>query len=189
MNSEIERLERELESAKERLLAARRAAAPGTLADYTLRWAGSGAPVRLSDLFGGKADMLVIHNMGHTCSYCTLWADGFAGAYKHFADRCAFVLTTPDEPAIAGAFAAERGWPFPVVSIAGTTFAKDTGFAKPDGGVMPGVSPLHKQPDGTIIRPALGANFGPGDDFCALWPMLDLLKDGAKDWSPKFHYA
>lgn len=189
MNQEIERLERELESAKERLLAARRAAAPGRLADRTLRWAGSAAPVRLSDLFGAKPDMLVIHNMGRQCSYCTLWADGFAGIYKHVADRCAFVLTTPDDPAIAGAFAAERAWPFPVVSIAGTAFAKDMGFAKPDGGVIPGVSPLRREPDGTITRPALGATFGPGDDFCALWPMLDLLKEGAADWSPRFHYA
>lgn len=188
MNEEIEQLEREVEAAKERLLAARRRAAPGPVPDLTLRWAGSGAPVRLSDLFGDKADMLVVFNMGHACSYCTLWADGFAGIYKHLVDRCAFVLASPDDPPLAGRFASERGWPFPVISIAGTSFAKDMGFAKPDGGVLPGVSPLRKLPDGTITRPALGATFGPGDDFCPLWPMLDLLQDGAGDWSPRFHY-
>ncbi len=190
MNAEIEQLEREVEAAKERLLAARRRAAPpGPVADHTLRWAGSGAPVRLSDLFGGRADMLVVFNMGSTCTYCTLWADGFAGLYRHLADRCAFILASPDEPALAGRFAAERGWPFPVVSMAGTGFAAEMGFAKPDGGVLPGVSPLRREPDGTITRPALGANFGPGDDFCALWPMIDLLKDGGGDWSPRFHYV
>ncbi|MGI9388028.1 MAG: DUF899 family protein, partial [Methyloligellaceae bacterium] len=31
--------------------------------------------VRLSELFGNKDDLFVIHNMGASCPYCTLWAD------------------------------------------------------------------------------------------------------------------
>jgi predicted dithiol-disulfide oxidoreductase (DUF899 family) len=31
--------------------------------------------VRLSELFAGKADLILIHNMGTTCPNCTLWAD------------------------------------------------------------------------------------------------------------------
>jgi hypothetical protein len=33
------------------------------------------------------------------------------------------------------------------------------------------------------------ASFEPGDDFCALWHILDLLAGGAGDWAPKFSYS
>ena len=36
-------------------------------------------PVRLSELFGEHDDLVIIHNMGASCRYCTLWADGFSG--------------------------------------------------------------------------------------------------------------
>src|SRR5215468_7138428 len=48
---------------------------PEAVKDYTFRRAG-GVSVRLSELFGDKADLFVIHNMGQSCPYCTLWADG-----------------------------------------------------------------------------------------------------------------
>jgi predicted dithiol-disulfide oxidoreductase (DUF899 family) len=45
--------------------------------DYVFEgWSG---PVRLSELFAGKRDLFVIHNMGTSCRYCTMWADGFNG--------------------------------------------------------------------------------------------------------------
>src|SRR5215831_3379847 len=55
---------------------------PEPVKDYTFRRAGGGS-VRLSELFGDKTDLFVIHNMGQSCPYCTLWADGFNGAYAH----------------------------------------------------------------------------------------------------------
>jgi len=51
-------------------------------------------PVRLSQLFGDKRDLFVIHNMGRSCPACTLWADGFNGSYPHIADR-AFACRHP----------------------------------------------------------------------------------------------
>ena len=50
---------------------------PQEVMDYTL--ATRDGPVRLSQLFGDKASLFVIHNMGASCPYCTLWADGFNG--------------------------------------------------------------------------------------------------------------
>src|SRR6266508_2496160 len=49
---------------------------PEPVTDYTFRRAGGGS-VRLSELFGDKADLFVIHHMGQSCPYCTLLADGF----------------------------------------------------------------------------------------------------------------
>lgn len=52
---------------------------------------------------------------------------------------------------------------------------------------MPGVSALRRNADGTIVRTGT-RQFGPGDDFCAIFPMFDLLQDGVGDWQPKYHY-
>jgi predicted dithiol-disulfide oxidoreductase (DUF899 family) len=193
---ELAQLTREFELAQQRLAEARRrATGGGSVAPYTFHLAPSGAPVTLAQLFGGKRDLLVVHNMGAKCSYCTMWADGYAGLYKHIADRAAFVLATPDEPAAAGAFASARHWPFPVVSTANQTdtsgagrFHLDMGFGRADGGVIPGISAFHKRDDGTIIRSCRSQQFGPGDPFCPAWPMFDLLEGGAGAWQPKFHY-
>lgn len=190
--AQIESLEREVRQAKERLADAIGGLAPEPVRDHALRAAPSGASVRLSELFGASRDLLVIHNMGKRCVYCTLWADGFSSLYKHLANRCAFVLTTPDEPQVAGAFASARGWTFPVVSHAGTSFASDLGYKQDrddaaHGPYTPGVSGLRLNEDGTITRKG-SRSFGPGDDFCSLWPMLDLLEGGAAGWEPRYAY-
>jgi hypothetical protein len=40
--------------------------------------------------------------------------------------------------------------------------------------------------DGNRILRVSDAGFGPGDDFCALWHIFDLLPGGAGDWQPKY---
>ena len=163
---------------------------PEVVADYEL--AGWNGPVRLSALFGDKRDLFVIHNMGTSCSYCTMWADGFNGVYDHMADRAAFVLATPNTPKVQKQFAKSRGWRFPMVSHAGTSFAKDMGYwfagDREDGEWEPGVSVFRKDEGGRITRVS-DAELGPGDDFCAVWHFLDLLPEGPAGWSPKFRYA
>jgi hypothetical protein len=75
-----------------------------------------------------------------------------------------------------------------MVSMGSSTFNHDMGFEPEVGkGVWPGVSSFHKREDGTIERIS-SAQFGPGDLFCPVWPLLDLLKDGAAGWEPKFEY-
>jgi len=184
---DIATLEQAVVDAKKRLAEAVRAQAPQPVNDYTLRYAASGAHVRLLDLFGASTELLIVHNMGKKCVYCTLWADGFSSVYKHLANRCAFALTTPDDPATAGAFASARDWTFPVLSHEGTSFAKDLGYNPGPGDFRPGVSALHRTSSGAIVRTATRP-FGPGDDFCVVWPMLTLLNSASQDWAPRFHY-
>jgi predicted dithiol-disulfide oxidoreductase (DUF899 family) len=142
---------------------------------------------RLSELFGDKDDLIVIHNMGVKCPNCTLWADGFNGIYHHMADRAAFVVSSPDPPDVQKRFAESRGWRFPMVSHAGTTFAQDMGYRSDTGAWRPGVS-VFKRRAGAIVRVS-DANFQPNDDFCALWHFLDLLPEGANNWTPKYFYS
>ena len=141
--------------------------------------------INLSKLFGQKNDLVLIHNMGKTCPYCTMWADGFNGLLPHLEDRSAFVVSSPDEPPTQKEFANSRGWKFKMVSTKGTSFAKDMGFEK-DGMPQPGVSVFYK--DGSKIIRVGCDNFGPGDRYCPSFPLFDLLKDGTNNWQAKFKY-
>jgi predicted dithiol-disulfide oxidoreductase (DUF899 family) len=188
LTRELQDIEQQIAALKLKAADARRRLEPTPVSDYTLAYAGSGVRVKLSELFGDRQDLIVIHNMGRKCAYCTLWADGFAGVYKHLSSRCAFVLATPDEPVVAAAFAAARHWTFPIVSISASPFGREMGFQRENGGVLPGASAFSKGPDAKIVRTSTAAEFGPGDNFCPVWHLLDLLKDGANGWEPKYHY-
>lgn len=141
--------------------------------------------VNLSQLFGQKKDLILIHNMGKTCPYCTMWADGFNGLLPHLENRANFIVSSPDEPVTQKKFANSRGWKFKMVSTRGTSFAKDMGFEK-DGMPQPGVSVFYKNGD-KITRVGYD-NFGPGDRYCPTFPLFDLLKDGPNNWQAKFKY-
>ena len=54
--------------------------------------------IKLSELFGKKKDLIIIHNMGTACAYCTMWADGFNGVHKHLENRAGFVVVSNDKP-------------------------------------------------------------------------------------------
>jgi predicted dithiol-disulfide oxidoreductase (DUF899 family) len=183
----IESMEKEVMALKKKIHEARRALPPEPVKDHTL-WRPDGHAVSLHELFNGKRDLIVVHNMGRSCVYCTVWADGFVGFTGHIADRAGFVLTSPDEPDVLREFAESRGWTFPCASHAGTTFAKDLGFQPKPGENWPGASGLRLRDDGSIVRIAKSM-FGPGDDFCAIWPLLELLEGGAGKWQPKLRYG
>lgn len=187
LNSDIAELEAQILDLKKKLSDARRRSPGERVPDLALV-ARDGSPKRLSDFFQGRADLLAVHNMGKRCVYCTLWADGFVGVWPHLNDRTAFVLVSEDDPATLDEFAHSRGWPFPVASMKGTDFAKALGVAHEDVHQQPGVSAFRRNADGTITRTG-HAPFGPGDDFCSVWPLLDLLDGGAKEWAPKYSYA
>jgi predicted dithiol-disulfide oxidoreductase (DUF899 family) len=141
--------------------------------------------IKLSELFEKKKDLILIHNMGNSCPYCTMWADGFNGLLQHLQDRAAFVVSSPDNPKVQKDFAISRGWKFQMVSTKNTSFAKDMGFEK-NGMPMPGVSIFYKEGK-KITRVALD-DFGPGDNYCPTWHFFDLLKDGRANWQAQFKY-
>ena len=164
---------------------------PEVVADYALLgWDG---PVRLSELFGDKRDLIVIHNMGVGCTSCTMWADGFNGVYDHLASRAAFVVSSPNPVDVQQAFAAERGWRFPMVSHVGTTFAEDLGYRRPGqgadehGGWWPGVSVFRRQGD-KIVRLS-DTELGPLDSFCVVYHLFELVPDSDPNWEPSYKYA
>ena len=180
----------DLEKAQKRLKEVRRRVPSEPVRDYELR--GPDGPVKLSEAFGDKTDLILIHNMGSGCPYCTMWADGFNGVLHHLEDRSAFVVVSPDSPETQQRFRRKRGWRFRMYSAGGTTLFKDMGFESEDehygSNAMPGVSVFHKSADGSIVRVA--SDFlGPGDSYCSVWNLFDLLRDGVGDWEAKFDYS
>lgn len=176
--------EKEVTKARARLLQLQLKAPRLEVGEYTLR-APDGRPVRFSTLFGRSDELLVIHNMGKRCAYCTMWADGFNGLYDHLADRVPFVLVSPDKYSVMARFIKPRRWRFPYYSAFGTSFIKDMGFEE-HGHPGPGLSTF-KREKGGIWRVA-SDTFGPGDPYCATWHLLDMLPNGRNNWEPKFSY-
>jgi predicted dithiol-disulfide oxidoreductase (DUF899 family) len=174
---------REIAVLRDKMRVLQKKAEPEDVEDY--RFATTDGPVRLSQLFGDKKYLFVIHNMGKGCPNCTMWADGFNGVRPHLENRAAFVLSSPDNPETQRAFSASRGWHFRMVSHQGTSFAADMGY-RGEQGWLPGVSVFRR--DGARIYRISDTSFSPGDDFCTVYHLFDLLPEGAAGWRPNFAY-
>ena len=186
IDNEIDELEYQLQKIKGKIAELRRKRPREKVKDYAFKdWDGREVP--LSSLFGDKTRMILVHNMGIACSYCTMWADAFTGFLPHLTSRAAFVVTSPDKPEEQKEFAESRGWNFPMYSVGETSFISDMRFTDDEGGFMPGVSIFQKEADSKIYRVSR-AEFGPGDDYCAVWHFFDLLPEGVDGWEPKFSY-
>ena len=187
----MEAKRREITALQGEMRALQAAIEPQPVTDYRLTgWDG---PVRLSEMFGDRRDLIVIHNMGVGCTSCTMWADGFNGVYDHLASRAAFVVTSPNPVEVQKAFAAGRGWRFPMASHAGTSFAEDMGYRRPGqgadshGGWWPGVSVFRRENDG-VVRVS-DTELGPMDSFCPVYHLFDLIPGADQSWEPKYTYA
>lgn len=161
-----------------------------TVRNYELKnWDGGTTP--LSEMFGDKEELMIVHNMGKSCPYCTLWADGFNGVAHHLNNRVAFALASPNPPEVQKAFAESRGWNFTMYSTEGSSFTRDLGYEIDHEGQLyqlPGVSVFTKDTDGTITRASRDV-FGPGDSYAGIWHLFELLPNGPNGWHPKFSYG
>ncbi len=173
----------EIVALRQQLREAQKSLPPEVVEDYQFQ--GPEGAISLAALFGDKETLFVVHNMGQSCAYCTLWADGLNGVLGHLEDRAAFVISSPDGPEAQAAFKASRGWNFTMVSHQGTGFAEAMGYGG-ENGWLPGVS-VFKQQNGGVVRVS-NTPFGPGDDYCAVWNLFDLIPEGSDGWQPRFSY-
>ncbi|MBX7044813.1 MAG: DUF899 family protein [Ignavibacteria bacterium] len=134
-----------------------------------------GGKVKLSEMFGSKKNLFVIHNMGKSCSYCTMWADGINGIYKYLEGRgkSAVVLIAGDDLETHRQFKNSRGWTMTSYSAKENDFTKEMGFQGGEN-FYPGVSVFEKTDDGKIRR-INKEWFGPTDMYCPVWHFLELL--------------
>lgn len=156
---------------------------PREVANYT--FTDLRGEVTLRQLFGDREQLLVIHNMGQACRYCTLWADGFNGVLPHLENAMAVVLLSKDPPEVQRNFASSRNWRFRLASHGGGAYIREqTVFEGEDN--MPGVVVYERSGDRVLRRNS--APLGPGDPFCSVWHLLALAGRGAGDWTPQYRY-
>lgn len=184
IEEEIKKLEKTISKQCQQLGDLKRRLPPQEISDYTLESAQG--PTQLSSIFDNRHDLIVIHNMGSSCPYCTMWADGFNGVYDHLISRATVAVVSPDPPAQQYELAQSRGWRFPMYSGENSPFIENMGF-KVKAGYRPGVSTFVREQDGRILRIAT-AQFGPFDPFCGVWPLFALLSDGVNRWQPRNTY-
>jgi predicted dithiol-disulfide oxidoreductase (DUF899 family) len=139
----------------------------------------------LLELFGGQDRLLVIHNMGQGCRYCTLWADGFNGFVPHLESAMAVVLVSKDAPELQRRFANSRGWRFRLASHGGGDYIREQTVMEGSDN-MPGAV-VYARKGEQIYRKNSGI-FGPGDLYCSIWNLLGLAGMSEADWTPQYKY-
>lgn len=183
-HSEVQALERQIMELTQQLHALRAASPATEVPDYPLETLQG--PTTLRAMFGTQDRLLVIHNMGQACRYCTLWADGINGLLPHLESVMAVVLVSPDPPDAQRRFANSRGWQFRIASHGGGDYIREQTVME---GVenMPGATVYERRGD-TIVRRS-ATPFGPGDQYCVVYPLLGLAGLGAEPgFTPQFRY-
>lgn len=205
LRAELLAAEIALRDQRERVAELRRALPATPVQDYLLREAPlAGGPereVRLSELFGRHATLLLMHFMlggaqTRPCPLCTMWADGYDGAVPHIAQRAAFAVVAQCEAGRFREHARSRGWRnLRLLSSGGTTLKDDLGMQDREGNQLPGVSVFTRGPDGGLAHvytgsAILGEGQGRGLDLLSpVWHFLDLTPEGRGDWMPSLSYG
>lgn len=182
-NTEIIELEHKIFELTAKLNELRKSNAGDEVRNYA--FATIDGETSLLSMFGDKKQLLLIHNMGQGCRYCTLWADGFNGFLKHLESIMSVVLVSKDSPELQRQFANSRDWRFRLASHGGGDYISEQTVM--DGTVnMPGAVVYERE--GNKITRKNSCVFGPGDIYCSMWSLLGLAGLGEKDWTPQYAY-
>lgn len=170
--------------------------------DYAFTEIVDGAPrtVHLSDLFGDRETLMIVHYMWapkneRPCPMCSLWTDSYNAVQKHLQQRTSFAVAAKKDAETLSAFAQQKGWTDTrFVSTGGTSFNRDFGMEDADENQDPGVSVFTRDRDGTIrhfytISAIMGPDSYRGMDLTSpVWNYFDLLPQGRGDFMAKFAY-
>lgn len=139
----------------------------------------------LKEMFGDKDRLLVIHNMGQACRYCTLWGDGINAFLPHLEAALSVVMVSKDKPQTQRRFANSRQWRFAMASHQGGPYIKEQGTSA-EFENMPGAVAYERRAE-KIVKLG-GASFGPGDLYCSIWHLLALAQLSEEEWVPQYNY-
>ena len=183
MNPEIAKLEQRIYELTAQLNELRRAHPGEEIRNYEFETLDG--RVSLLELFGERKHLLLIHNMGQGCRYCTLWADGLNGFVPHIESVMSLALVSKDPPAVQRSFANSRGWRFRLASHGGGDYIREQTVMQ-DSDNMPGAVVYERRRDGIYRKNA--CVFGPGDLYCPVWQLLGMAGMGVDDWTPQYRY-
>ena len=182
MSDEIAKIEKQLFELTTKLNELRMNNSGDEVANYTFSTLDGN--VTLLELFGESDRLLVIHNMGQGCRYCTLWADGFNGFVPHLESAMSVVLVSRDAPELQRTFANSRNWRFRLASHGGSKYIQEQTVVEGSKN-MPGV--VYER-NGNRVTRKNAAEFGPGDLFCSIWNLLGMAGFNDTNWTPQYNY-
>jgi len=182
-NTEIPELEKQIFELTAKLNELRKASAGDEVRDY--EFSTIDGATSLLKMFGDKKQLLLIHNMGQGCRYCTLWADGFNGFLQHLESVMSVVLVSKDPPELQRQFANSRDWRFRLASHGGGEYISEQTVM--DGAENTPGAVVYER-DGDKITRKNSCIFGPGDIYCSMWGLLGLAGLGADNWTPQYAY-
>jgi predicted dithiol-disulfide oxidoreductase (DUF899 family) len=208
-------LQREIELRRmtEAIAEARRELPPGGIVpqDYVFQQAGPGGTpteVRLSELFVGGLDTLVIYNFMFPralddegpCPHCTSMLDALDGAAQHITQRVNFAIVAKAPLPRILAHAHQRGWRgLRLLSSASTAYNRDYFGEDAEGAQRPMLNVFRRE--GEVIRHFWGSELldaptEPGQDprhvdsIDPQWNLLDFTPEGrGTDWYPELNYS
>ena len=183
MSDEISAIEKQLFELTMKLNELRKTNSGNDVKNYTFLTLDGEAS--LLDMFGENDRLLVIHNMGQGCRYCTLWADGFNGFLPHLESVMSVVLVSKDAPAVQRKFANSRDWRFRLASHGGGEYIQEQTVMEGESN-MPGAVVYERE--GSRITRKNASVFGPGDLYCSIWNLLGMAGLGDADWTPQYNY-
>jgi len=202
---ELLRAEVELRRHIERIAEQRRALPPGgnLKEDYSFEAAADGAPVRLSELFGGHDTLLIYSFMyregAKPCPMCSSFLDSFDGAVPQLSTRISTAVIARAGAETLRDWATIRGWSnLRLLSSAGCDYNVDYHGEGPDGSQWPMVNVFQRTDAGihhTWASEMLQQPSEPGqnsrhvDMIWPLWHTLDLTPGGRGDWYPSLDAA
>ena len=201
--------EKELTRARDRLSAERRAL-PWVEVDKEYKFDGPDGTETLSDLFGGRSQLLIYHFMfgpdwAEGCPSCSFWADNYNGIVVHLEHRDVSLVAVSRAPLDKlEDYKRRMGWNFKWVSSLGCDFNRDyhvsftpeeqktavynyeaAGFGSSEA---PGVSVFAKGEDGAVYHTY--SCYARGlDTLNGTYQLLDLVPKGRDEQDLKHPMA
>ena len=177
---------------------------PWHIAQQDYLFNGPQGDEKLSNLFGGKSQLVLYHFMygpdwEEGCKSCSFWADQYDTINMHIGARDVALVVISRAPwQQFQAFKKRMGWKFKWLSSAGTSFNSDYQVSYPDqqtgtynyreGGVMeemPGLSVFYKDDQGEIYHTYSTYSRGL-DPLNATYQLLDLVPKGRDESALNF---
>ena len=175
-------------------LSAKRRELPWVAVNKDYLFAGADGKVSLSELFGGKSQLIIYHFMygddwGEGCPSCSFWADNFNTITPHLAARdAAFAVISMAQFGQLAAYQNRMGWQFQWLSSHGSSFNRDFNVSFSDAEIEDGSAVYNYKPSTFPGKEAPGISVFAKDDLGKIYHTYSTYARGLDMLNGAYHY-